>query len=435
MSDVFAVEHSIELFPSQADLYEWEPAPGFDFGMCGLLSAGTGSGKTTGAAHKCALEAMRIEPWDPEGTREQPIVAVIASTGKALESSVMPKLRAALPRGAIRETRVSPERYWILHNGVKVIFRTGDGDVDSFTADVVWVDEVTHPCFLRPHTWATIRERLRGEGRKRLIISGIAHNFSIVRDRFEQPNDPQVGIFMPGVKETKSEAEIAWILRGISLENREAVLNGGWLPQAENIYQLRAANRSDELVDRSQPCHVGLDPGQKACALVAQMRGNRLVVVDEFHGVMQDPRDIVAALHLDGWQDIRTAAVDAQASLSDLKMLREALPNVHVIQQPRGSDAWRVEEGITRTQWALADGHGDPHLLIAGYLWDTPRHPERGLVRSIQNYRRKPNGQPYRDNVTDHVLDCLRYLVVAHLDAEMDQYADQPRELVSMQLY
>ncbi|MEO1172673.1 MAG: hypothetical protein AAFX94_11585, partial [Myxococcota bacterium] len=57
-------EHVIELFPSQADLYEYEPPPGQDFAMCGLLSAGTGSGKTTGAAHKCAREAMLIPPWD-----------------------------------------------------------------------------------------------------------------------------------------------------------------------------------------------------------------------------------------------------------------------------------------------------------------------------------------------------------------------------------
>lgn len=413
------VEHVIELYPSQADLYEWEPGEGRDFGMCGLLSAGTGSGKTTGAAHKVAKECMLIDAWDPESGAEQPICAVIASTGKALESSVVPKLKAAFPKNAIKDQKKSPEWFWILRNGVKVIFRTLDGDVDSFTADIVWVDECTHPQALRPWTWASIRERLRGPGRKRLIVSGIAHNYAIVRERFEVPDDPAVGIFMPGIRETKGPEEIEWILRGIPKANVEAVLNGGFLPQSERIYLLHEANRYDGPVDRSLPCHIGLDPGDRACALVAQRHGDTLRVVDEFHGVMKDPRDIVAALKLDGWVNIETAAIDAQRALSDEKMLREALPNVHVIRQRRGSEAWHVEEGITRVQWALADGHGTPHLQIAGYLYDTPRDSDRGLIKAITNYRRKPNGQPYRDNLTDHVLDCMRYLVVGHLKVDM----------------
>jgi len=413
-------EHVIELYPSQADLYMWEPPPGYDFAMCGLLSAGTGSGKTTGAAHKTAQECMMVPPWDPASGEEQPICAVIASTGKALDSSVVPRLRAAFPPGAIKQKRKSPEWFWVLHNGVKVIFRTLDGDVDSFTADIVWLDECTHPQALREGTWRTIRERLRGPGRKRLIVSGIAHNYSVVRERFDHPDDPQVGIFMPGVRETKTEEEINWILRGIPSANKDAVLNGGFLPQSERIYLLSDSNFFDGKVDRSAPCHIGLDPGDKACALVGQMHGNVLRIVDEYHGVMKDPRDIIAQLQLDGWTNIQTAAVDAQRALSDERMLREALPNVHIIRQRRGSEAWHVEEGITRVQWALSDGHGDPHLEIASYLRDSPRDSERGLVRAITSYRRAPNGRPYRDNVTDHVLDCLRYLVVAHLSVGMD---------------
>ncbi|MEO1172264.1 MAG: hypothetical protein AAFX94_09450 [Myxococcota bacterium] len=335
----------------------------------------------------------------------------------------VPKLQAAFPAGAIRRKKKSPEWFWELHNGAKVIFRTLDGDVDSFTAEVVWVDECTHPQALRPWTWNTIRERLRGPGRKRLIVSGIAHNYSVVRERFE--NEP--GIFMPGIRETKSRQEIDWILRAIPKANVEAVLNGGFLPQSERIYLLGEANRFDEPVDRSAPCHVAIDPGDKACCLVGQMHGNVLRIVDEFHGVMKDPRDIVAQLRLDGWTDIQTVAVDAQRALSDERMIREALPNVHIIRQRRGSEAWSVDEGITRVQWALSDGHGEPHLQIAGYLFDTPRDSERGLVKAITNYRRKPNGQPYRDNVADHVLDCLRYLTVAHLHVDIDKPKPKPR--------
>ncbi|MEO1331843.1 MAG: hypothetical protein AAFW46_19655, partial [Pseudomonadota bacterium] len=63
------------------------------------------------------------------------------------------------------------------------------------------------------------------------------------------------------------------------------------------------------------PCHLGIDPGNKGVALVAQEIDGGVVIVDEVIGIRQDAEMLCEEVKGRGFSDIRTATVDAQASI------------------------------------------------------------------------------------------------------------------------
>lgn len=396
----------------QRDLLKWTKKD--SLGVCGLLSAAWGSGKTYGAAIKFVYEVLKIPKWEPESGKRQPLAIVLTPTFPNLMSNTLPMLTSLFPPGTIVKRRVSPVRYWETRNGVRIIFSSGDGYVDSVTADIIWVDEVTQPCFLDEYKWSIILARFRGTGL--LIVSGIASNIPVVRQRFDLPD----GIFMPGLKDNPSlnEEAIQNALKFIPSHNRDAAYHGGWLPTQDNIYNLDPdLHTYSGPVNRSLPCHIGIDPGDQACALVLQKLNGMWVIVDEFHLNSVDAEGLCNTILLAGWNPI-TCSIDAQASIDTIQAIRRVMPNIHILQKPKRSAQWYVEHGIERVQWALQDANGTVRLQIHQNLWTHPKHPDRNLVHSMGNYRRGANYKPVRNNRTDHVLDALRYLVVDNIHHE-----------------
>ena len=103
--------------------------------------------------------------------------------------------------------------------------------------------------------------------------------------------------------------------------------------------------------------------------------------------------------------------VDPTADRDELRSIRIAFPGCTVIRKSKGQLAHSVEYGLRCVNTALRDIDGNTRLTFSSAL---PRGP-RSLLTSIPKLRRKPSGEPHKDNTTDHVgLDCLRY-PVAHL--------------------
>ena len=80
-----------------------------------------------------------------------------------------------------------------------------------------------------------------------------------------------------------------------------------------------------------------------------------------------------------------------------------------------------VSNGIKVIQDMLSPLEGPPKLLFLRGLSRTIKGDLAGVLPSLQNYRFKvdregnPTDQPFKDNVTDHILDALRYVCSAGL--------------------
>jgi hypothetical protein len=215
------------------------------------------------------------------------------------------------------------------------------------------------------------------------------------------------------------------MLSDVPVEYREAVEHGGWIPIRERIYQLDPErHRYDGPVDRGQPCDVGYDPGDQACAVVGQQIGDKYVVVDEIITGGANTEELLTRVRQRGWTNIRTVVIDPQASMDTDTVVYQSAPGAHAHREPKRSTGWYVHEGIERVQWALQAADGRTRLQFAGRLWDHG-HPDRGVVKSMISYRYTGTGRPVKDNSKDHQCDAVRMLVVAMVkrEAERPNYA------------
>lgn len=77
-----------------------------------------------------------------------------------------------------------------------------------------------------------------------------------------------------------------------------------------------------------------------------------------------------------------------------------------------------ITNGLELVRDRLAPAQGPPMLLISNRLNKPESVVTAGIVQAFRSYRYQkdregnPTSQPYKDDVTDHVLDALRYLYV-----------------------
>ena len=111
--------------PSQRALLMWEPPPTDEIIVCGALSAGYGSGKSTGAALRFVREILSVPRWHPKGREQRPIAAIIGTKAHQMASTLEPIMERIMPPGLVVYRRRSPpDPHWIWHNGVKMLWRS-----------------------------------------------------------------------------------------------------------------------------------------------------------------------------------------------------------------------------------------------------------------------------------------------------------------------
>lgn len=415
----------------QRELLTWEMPDSADIAVTGALSPSPGTGKSWGAALRFAVQAMRSPVWDRRGT--QPLALVVAPTGALLSANSIPILESLIPADAIVSRRKSPTETWTLFNGLKILFLSGKGLIDSVTARLLWVDEVSDPIFLEGYRWERLVGRLRGKGvRKELIVSGIAVDDPRIRERFDRPDDPCYKIVLPGLLSNSylTADDIALRLRTASSEDREVYLHGGWRSRPDLVYgsfDWDGGNIVRGPIDYGRPVVLGLDVGDQASLIIGQKTQIRLL-----DGSVGEGLDIVGEVHLNNADSEASlihlrdesswtigpesvVAIDTQATRDSVNAIRRAFPSLRIIQQPKRSKLWLVEPGVQRVNWAIEDSFGNRRLRVHEDLVRSA--PKRGVVSLLRKYRRK-DGRIVRPN-DEHSIDALRYLVCATLEPEV----------------
>ena len=173
------------------------------------------------------------------------------------------------------------------------------------------------------------------------------------------------------------------------------------------------------------PTHLGFDVGDQSAVIWVQetdrvmdaggrwIRGRGLHVVDEWMPDQMSVAEIMRAVRERGWRlgAESVVCVDPKTRRDELAAIRAELPHVSIVKKRAGKDkAERVEYGHACVNVALKGADGVTRLTVHRGIGNHAR----GLVNSLPRYRRKPSGQPHRDDTVDHVADALRY-AVAHL--------------------
>jgi hypothetical protein len=102
--------------------------------------------------------------------------------------------------------------------------------------------------------------------------------------------------------------------------------------------------------------------------------------------------------------------VDPKTNIDQSNAVRKVLgAKVQVIRKSKGAPGYDIDEGLRALNAALKSADGRTRLTFSDAL---PRD-KRSLLTAMPKVRRKVDGDGMiKDNMTDHVIDALRYPVV-----------------------
>lgn len=388
-----------------------------------------GGGKTRGAA-QCFFAACAAEPWREDYGHNRPTSAVVASTFRTLRQSSLVQLESVIPRQAIAKRLGPPENRIDLSNGHRIVFISGEGELEGQSFANVWVDEIGAATFTRPRI-ANIVARIRDPLAKSLnfIVSGLA-TYGTVSDLFNRPNTPKRKTILCAMTDN----------RHISSETREALMSA--IPDGAD-YMLQAVWQSAPGAvypgfnpavhiapiewDRRKEIHLSFDVGSQGAVLLGQptqvsvrnITGQKatetgLVILEELLPENQSVDEVCYRLKTDPKTADMLAAgvgsicIDATADRDELGALRRHFPKAPIIKRDRGDPLYHISTGVRLTSRALKDSLGNTRLFFSPRL----RGNKRGVIDSIPKLRYRENSEDIiRDNATDHVTDALRYMV------------------------
>lgn len=388
-----------------------------------LAVGGYGSGKTLLGAYQCLIEAVST-PWnDVYGEDDYPISLVIGKSEAVLRDSSLRTLKSIIPPCMIREERKSPGNWYILiEPGHKIVFRSWSGSIEGINvAGSVWIDEAH---LLDADAFLNYVSRARDPRANKVpmvIITGVPE-FGWLYELFG-PNStwPDLHVAQMSTYDNTnlSPEVIKRIEQSCSAHDARTYLRGEWMMPEDSIYHTYdpSIHLVDNPGDRIRPCHMSIDPGERAAVLWLQEAKHGWHVVDELtpdrKSVEQIMRDVVSK----PWRfqpGYSICFVDPTTGRDQLNAIERALPSgVQIIRKRLASDVARqVEYGLRCVNAALMDSTGRVRLTINKNM---PRGP-RSLITSMPRLRRHATSLlPIKDNMTDHIaLDCLRY-PIAHL--------------------
>ncbi|MEQ8278336.1 MAG: hypothetical protein RMA76_38190 [Deltaproteobacteria bacterium] len=461
-----------EFLPHQWDFFSWEPDdPARIQQTVEFLGGGWGAGKTEGAARRF-FKLCCENPWTEAYGDGNPTAIVAAPTLRVLKQATMATLEGVIPREAILKKRAAPHYEWILVNGVRILFTSGEAEMEGISAFACWIDEVQHPAFSSdPRRYLNYMARLRDPHSKRraMIASGLPES-GWVRDTFDRPDDPAYHTVLAATADNVHiPAELMERFRGACPSGYEgSLLEGRWMSPPGAIYsQYNAAIHLTEM--RGKPhvaVDVGMDVGNGAHVVFAQpmpmparsiagrAHGTQkgLLFVDEMAATNLSVDEICMRIKAERghWRiepGVSTIHVDPNTDRDERRALYKHFPGVRIVRKERGDETYAVETGIRFVQAALLDSWGNARILFWRGLtgtypacskcewgsWDNRARPDRcpkcgaplrdhaqyGVIDAVQRYRRnEATGKPIKDNLRDHACDAFRYVVAEQLPLE-----------------
>ncbi len=374
---------------------------------------GWGTGKTQGAAFDAITSAVR-NPWQSPYGKGNPLGIIGAPTYSIMKNATLPRFEAALNAwfpGAIKKRRGAPDNYIILANGFKFLLVSGKSEMEGLDASVVWLDEISHPHYNK-QKYLNYFARLRDPHSRhmRMIVSGLPV-FGWVQDTFSRDTPVNKCIlastsdnpFIP--RET-----IQNFLDACPSGHEEMLLSGKWMPPQDVVYPQYdgAVHLTNEQFATFDEIHLGIDVGNCGAILAAARKSYGMLCGDQI--ITRDisvEQMLLLAKQKPWWRNVTTVCIDPTVRRDELMAVQKHLPRAKIVKRPKGHMYYPVENGIRVVQRGLRDAHGNVHIKIHKSLVD---HPD-GLISFLTAYRRKEVSQePMKDNRTDHVGDCLRYL-------------------------
>lgn len=390
--DTLRVELDWKLHTKQRRVLMWRPERPEDgsipLSVIAVLG-GLGSGKTTVAVKASALHCFR-NGWHEGYGEDEPKFVVMRPTLRGLTDDLIPRYRREIPSELIRRRWKSPFPRWELHNGVHIIFMSGDSDAWSGWDLIGFhIDEIDLPIFDDPARFTDMMMRLRDPNAAELLmmVSGKA-SLGFVRETFkvdELPIEDRFNreTFLFGTDDNPflpAEAR-RQALKGTPSHYQKALLKGGWLPASGSLFPMfeeEVHMVPDARADAHAPCHVGIDAGITSAAVIGQeltvkLRDGTsdkgaLIVGDVLrHGASL--KDLCLAVRATKWNNRlyptkSKILADPTISQEELDAIRGVFRGFHVICRERSDDLYDNMAGLRTMQAGLRNAADDVHVFV-----------------------------------------------------------------------
>lgn len=401
------------------------------------------SGKTR-AASMALLKIACENPWRSIYKVDNPTSVVITETTKVIRDSAYRELMQVLPTECILKKWESPNNWRVrLVNGHDIVFRPWSGALEGLSAIGVWIDEAHKldspdgPEAL----WRNFQMRATDpRASRRLTIATGLPEYGYLSEIFDKPNTAERSTFLCSLRQNFYLATdtIRSLMASTTKEEAAVVIDGKWRkPPTVVYYAFGDLNLTSFRGNVNEPADLSIDLGDKGAMLVTQKcsitcrepdgrggwktyRDTGIVVVDELLPEQQSVKDALRDFLKNTPWSVRSSEsriyVDPKVDRDEIDAIRDILGagkerGPRLIRQKPNEKGYWVEYGQRCVNSAFRDYYENPRLFISEHL---PR-TQRSLIPSLRKHRRKPNGSPYRDNIVDHILDCLRYVVVDQL--------------------
>lgn len=425
----FKLNHGLPLLPVQFDVFN-ATVP-----LIGCFGSYR-SGKTRAGALK-TLQIAAENPWRAIYEGNNPTSVAITETLRVVRDSAYREFTDLCPRELILRTWESPQNFRIrLVNGHDVIFRQWKGKVEGLSACCVWLDEAQKldgpdgPQKL----WKNFLMRASDpRAKRRCVIATGLPEYGWLSEIFDLPNTEDRITILCSLRQNQylTDDVIRGLFAATTKEEAEVVIEGKWRKPESVIYYAFAfgQNTTDYAGDRSKPVHISIDLGDKGAIVVGQnitvickdhlgktYRDKGLVIVDEILPDNKSVKDALRDFVAEGKWHLGPGSrvyVDPKADRDELAAIREVLGagergGPKIVKKPPKEEGYSIDYGHRCANAAFRDYHGNVRLFIYSGLGRS----KRSLIPGLLSHKRKPNGHPLRDNIVDHVLDSLRYMVV-----------------------
>lgn len=401
-----------------------------------LVRGGVGSGKTrVGGAETCRASLQNEQGQD---------TMIVAPTWSILHRTTLRQFLAQMPRAAVAQVHKN-ERWIRLRNGVMVWYGSADRPATLEGADVarLWLDEAR---YYSRQAWDILLARCRVPAHRHGILLTTTPSMGWLYDefghlvadhpgrrytRFASDHHPDKQGFVLRTEDNhhNDPSYVARLRRMYSRTLYRAYVNGEWVYLEGSVYgdaldlhsvvggTVRAYD-----IDPHLPVDLGYDPGIKGGWLFTQEAHGADYIVGQLLPTGLTTRQQCAAaadwLRRRGlvpgtvYMDPSGVARNRGTMERDVNVVKEYFPEVWWARDPVRRS---VRYGIDLVRGRLLGYDGVRRLFVARDLYTRDGDNPRGIVAGLRGYvysDRPGVEEPVKDDVIDHALDCLRYIVV-----------------------
>ena len=402
-----------------------------------LVAGGYGSGKTLGLALK--LLQMLDANWGTPGLIVAPnwrtMWSVTYRRIRTVLSSFMS--RAELPRLVDK----NEECYLDFGNGVPVYLRSANNADGYDGLDVGWMlgDEAR---YWRRSAWEVAQGRVRVPCPQPQIALVSTPEMGWMSDEFTSgkanrrliraPTKENAHNLAPGYIENLKLSYSSRLWRAL-VEGIFTILEGAvyeaFDPLGESPWFVDFAAKPSSPWFNGRPVYLAVDPGYRRSSWhwIVENDDMEWIVFDEFQGNGRSDAACVREVNDRGWPidevwtDPAAGATQSYEGASTMKVLRSIKTRRKAPLRTITKANREIPYGVDKLRTLLGDPDaGQPiRLKFAKRLLSIERGKERGIVKSLASYRYPPEKDgraisdvPWKDGVTDHDCDAVRYWAV-----------------------